>query len=223
MLTYYDRINPLYGAARADLFRYLLLYEHGGVYLDIKSTIDRALDDVLRLDDVYLLSQWRNRRGQVYQDWGVHHPSIDGVLNEYQQWHIAAAPKHPFLAAVIAKVRRNIDGYNPFRDGVGKSGVVKLTGPIAYTSAIQPIERYHRHRLVDIEDLGFRYSIFPSTGSNKYGHVEIFASHYTILSAPIINNRSYGAVEEMLIKNLHQYRSAYRGLRKLIEKSIRSE
>ncbi|MCA3362157.1 MAG: hypothetical protein INF74_09420, partial [Roseomonas sp.] len=29
-------IHPDYGAARADFFRYLLLYRLGGVYLDIK-------------------------------------------------------------------------------------------------------------------------------------------------------------------------------------------
>ena len=30
VLSYYERINPRYGAARADLFRYLLLYKSGG-------------------------------------------------------------------------------------------------------------------------------------------------------------------------------------------------
>src|ERR1700723_370599 len=44
MLSYYESITPRYGAARADLFRYLLIYEYGGVYLDIKSTIINPLD-----------------------------------------------------------------------------------------------------------------------------------------------------------------------------------
>src|SRR5665213_1678332 len=44
-IDYYERINPLYGAARADFFRYLLLYKFGGVYLDIKSTASKSLDD----------------------------------------------------------------------------------------------------------------------------------------------------------------------------------
>jgi mannosyltransferase OCH1-like enzyme len=220
MLKCYDRINPAYGPARADLFRYLLLYEHGGVYLDIKSTVDSALDDVLRPDDVYLLSQWRNRRGQAYEGWGLHQPSIDSVKNEYQQWHIVASAKHPFLEAVIAKVQRNIDKYNPFRDGVGKSGVIKLTGPVAYTSAIRPILERYDHTIVDIEDMGFRYSIAPPTTTNKYGHVELFASHYTTLSEPIVKKKEYSGVEGLVIRNLHQYSSAYRGLRRRIKKSL---
>ncbi len=48
ILTYFERINPKYGAARADLFRYLLMYIYGGVYLDIKSTFTRPIDEVLQ-------------------------------------------------------------------------------------------------------------------------------------------------------------------------------
>src|SRR5438067_2696757 len=34
ILDLYLKINPNYGAARADLFRYLCIYQLGGVYLD---------------------------------------------------------------------------------------------------------------------------------------------------------------------------------------------
>lgn len=36
-LAAYLRIGPEYGAARADLLRYLVIYKHGGVYLDLQS------------------------------------------------------------------------------------------------------------------------------------------------------------------------------------------
>jgi mannosyltransferase OCH1-like enzyme len=213
MLNYYENINPMYGAARADLFRYLLIYEYGGVYLDIKSTIVNPLDDVLRPDDDYLLSKWRNGPGEDYEGWGTYYPKIDGIESEYQQWHIVASARHPFLKAVIEKVRHNIDRYSPFTDGVGKNGVMKLTGPIAYTSAIEPILAHHKHRLLDIEDLGFRYSIIPSENHNQYGHVKLFKNHYTTLTEPIVKRRQYSRFEGLLIKNLHQYGSAYRRLR----------
>src|SRR4051794_34826120 len=44
ILSMYNLINPEYGAARADLFRYLLMYKDGGIYLDIKSRIVKPLD-----------------------------------------------------------------------------------------------------------------------------------------------------------------------------------
>jgi len=52
MQNLYKRINPSYGPARADLFRYLLIYKIGGVYLDMKSTTTKPLSEVLRPDDV---------------------------------------------------------------------------------------------------------------------------------------------------------------------------
>ena len=35
MLNIYNSIDESYGPCRADLFRYLILYDKGGIYLDI--------------------------------------------------------------------------------------------------------------------------------------------------------------------------------------------
>src|ERR1700733_5465368 len=96
---------------------------------------------------------------------------------------------------------------------------MKLTGPIAYTSAIEPIRSHHKCRVLNIEDLGFRYSIIPSENHNQYGHVKLFKNHYTTLTEPIVRRRQYSRIEGLLIKNLHQYGSAYRRLRNRIKKS----
>src|SRR4051794_4030765 len=61
ILGYFERIDPIYGAARADLFRYLLMYKYGGVYMDVKSTCTQPLDETLRPGDRFILSQWRNK------------------------------------------------------------------------------------------------------------------------------------------------------------------
>jgi len=190
MLERYDRIKPLYGPARADLFRYLLLYKKGGVYLDVKSTATRPLDTVIREDDAFILSHWRNAPDQEHAGWGVFpdHPALSG-RGEFQQWHVVAAPGHPFLAAVIDAVMRNIDHYDPVRNGVGKLAVVKMTGPIAYSLAIHPIKDRHPHRLVDAEDLGFVFSIFGTQGWRQTGllpHAAHFKSHYSTATEPIL-------------------------------------
>ncbi len=152
MLKAYRRLNPVYGAMRADFFRYLLMYKQGGVYLDIKSSCREPLDAILRLDESYLLSHWRDER------WG-RYPEL-GPLGEYQQWHIVAAPGHPFLATVIQRINENIARYTPGRDGTGRLAVFRLTGPIAYTLAIEPVRNQHPHRLVDAEMMGFVYTVF---------------------------------------------------------------
>jgi mannosyltransferase OCH1-like enzyme len=55
-LDTFNRIDSAYGAAKADFFRYLLMYEYGGVYLDIKSRTRLPLTQVLADDDHYILS-----------------------------------------------------------------------------------------------------------------------------------------------------------------------
>ena len=179
----YDSIDPNYGAARADYFRYLLIYKMGGIYLDVKSSCNQKFDDVINQDDEFILSRWSNKPKSRYFGWG-RHASL-GWKSEFQQWHVIAKPGHPFLKAVIDRVTLNLKKYQPLRDGVGKFGVLNLTGPIAYTNAISPIKNKYHHRLVDIEDLGFDYSIIRSLGSKKK-HSKFMTSNYRKLIRPII-------------------------------------
>ena len=187
ILEYYERIDPRYGAARADLFRYLLLYKCGGIYMDVKSTCTQPFDQMLKPDDTYILSQWRNKPGEVHAGWGTkgvgHVPG-----GEYQQWHIVAAPGHPFLKAVIEAVLSNIDQYRPWAHGTGGPGVLRLTGPIAYTLAIHPLLATSGYRLVSNEtEIGLQYSIFKPAS-----HKTLFKAHYSNLTESIVKLKGAG-------------------------------
>lgn len=184
VLERYRRIAPDYGAARADLFRYLAVYRHGGVYLDIKSTADLPFDQVLRPDDRFILSQWENGPGTDRAVWGLH-PELRHVPGgEFQQWFIAAAPGHPFLRAVIERILFNIDTYSAFRTGVGLN-VVRVTGPIPYTLAIQPLlDRYPHRRVRHDGELGLRYSVM-----GYHAHHAHFRGHYSQRRTPIVGER----------------------------------
>ena len=84
----------------------------------------------------------------------MNHPQLSG-RGEYQQWHIVAEAGHPFLEAVIQRVKRNIDNYDPLQERVGKIAVLRMTGPIAYTLAIQSVQDRGAYRLAESEDMGF--------------------------------------------------------------------
>lgn len=194
-------INPLYGAAKADFFRYCLIYHFGGIYLDIKSTFTADLSQLVQKNDQFLLSQWDNKPGQQHFRWGIHPQLSEFPGGEYQQWFLAASPHHPFLEKVIQKVTKNILDY-PLRPDkpVGKSGVLEITGPIAYTLAINnyivknkvPEGGIFRH--VESRREGFKYSIFEHSGqtlshsrhykSGQYGNqsnrLDIDAAQYSI-------------------------------------------
>lgn len=178
VLRAYNRIDPLYGAARADLLRQLVIYELGGVYLDIKSYTEVPLSDIVRDDDQYLLSQWTdNGPGQERAGFGLHPDlaHIDG--GEYQTFHVIANRKHPFTKAVIDRIVKNVEDYRPWHS-VGSMGVLRTTGPIAYTLAIHPILHRHPHRIIDYKSSGIVYSI-------EYEHQSVFRNHYSNLSGPI--------------------------------------
>jgi len=185
LLKYYLAINKNYGAARADFFRYLVMYRDGGVYIDIKSTFTKPFSEVLKDDDEYIISHWN------YGTWGMHE-EVDLPLGEYQQCYIIAAPGHPFLKAVIDKVVDNITNYS---DGglptssnrkIGKYGTLNTTGPFAYTHAISRIIDKYKHRMVDsVKDLGFKYTVFSVRNTGR--HYRMFKKHYTNLLEPIVN------------------------------------
>lgn len=178
----FNRIAPEYGAARADFFRYLYIYEKGGIYLDIKSTCTVPFNDIIKPDDVMLLSHWDNGLGMEHQNWGFH-PGC-GPYGEYQNWFLIAAPKHPALKGVIDKILEEIERYT-LAFGVGQQGTLQLTGPIIYTHGLVPWLTSKNHRLFDSRTAGLVYSILPS----KLGLVIPDKPKYTQLSTPIIQEK----------------------------------
>lgn len=180
MLATYRLIDPAYPAAQADLLRYLICFAEGGVYLDLKSTTRRPLDEVLRPGDTFLLNQWHVLRDSPQ---GNHDEIREVAGGEYTNWCILSAPGHPFLRAVLEHVIDNLHRYRPLRDGVGRHGVLRTTGPIAFTRAIHPIRDDHPHRRVILDpDEGVVFSVFDDIHS----HRGVSGPHYSQLVLPVV-------------------------------------
>lgn len=167
----YASINPAYGAARADLFRYCLLYRNGGIYLDIKSGA-KALGSLLRPDDCMLVSTW----GRPC-NWGKY-----GKSNvEYQQWWLACEPGSPVMRDVIDEVVRRIELY---REGTStddtRSAVLATTGPIPFTAVVRRYVGTEHLRKVAPDGSGCMvYSVVA--GAHKPG------ASYSSYRGPLIN------------------------------------
>jgi hypothetical protein len=186
MMSLYDRIDPAYRAVQSDILRYLLCYARGGVYLDLKSTVTRPLDQVLRPDDVFLLSQWlvdRHKPAGVGQ-----HPELRHIPgHEYCNWAIFSAPGHPFLRAAIERFTHNMQTYAPFRDGVGRYATIRMAGPITYSLAIHPLREKYPHRYVDFEgEEGVQFSIYGDIST----HRGTTGRHYSELTIPVVKGSS---------------------------------
>lgn len=201
LVGYYAQISAAYGAAKADFFRYLLIYRYGGVYIDIKSTINKPLSSTIQPADRFLLSNWREWHAQAgYKGWGKYWELAHVEDGEFQQWHIVSVAGHPYLRAVILALLRNIKHYHPYWFGVGKLGVLRTTGPIAYTLAIAAVRAADQIDLVNIRaDYGFEYSIFE-----KNGHLEVFSQHYSKTPLPIIQKSRTASALAFLVGALQK-------------------
>lgn len=208
----YQAINPSYGAARADFFRYCACFLLGGVYIDVKSHISAPLSLMLKDEDQFLLSQWDNRPGQDHADTWGRHAEIGHVMGgEFIQWLIVARSRHPFLKAVIGSLIKGIEAEQLSSGNrlSGWKGVLKLTGPIAFTRAIvgeirkTNVYRHNRHyRYFNFHEESCHYSIFEDNfvsnvarpqgwSSFKQGVLASLASqykqgHYSRNTEPIV-------------------------------------
>jgi mannosyltransferase OCH1-like enzyme len=108
----YKRINI--GAAKADFFRYAILYKKGGIYLDIDSGINEAINTWIANDDVAIITR-------------------EGDPTLFAQWALIYSPGHPFLKKTIEMVLENL------RQNKYPHDVHKMTGPTVYTEAINAV------------------------------------------------------------------------------------
>ncbi|MBO4498952.1 MAG: hypothetical protein J5732_01710 [Bacteroidaceae bacterium] len=191
--SYFSRINPKYGAARADFLRYLLIYHYGGVYLDLKCTFTKPLSDSLLTSDAFVLPIWGEHGERGERDRSVIPSDItrELLLNPV----IISSPGHPFIYRLLVNIMKKIDSYNPYTDGVGWNGVHEVTGPWIYSRSIyECIDKNNGlFRRDDIhQSLGYCLSIYKNKENNEYGgvglHAETKMTDYRRNVEPVVKN-----------------------------------
>ena len=166
ILDAYQAINPDYGPARADFFRYLVIYKYGGIYLDIKSVILANIEkEITNNSDKLLVSKGRDSFLNYPNNFGfipIFNNKFDwsdfsGIkFGEYNNWHIIAPAGHPVLGKIIQQIVSNIEyGLNRMEEYEnGEYSVLALTGPLLFTRII---EKYKKEDVI----------IFPPRLNNK--------------------------------------------------------
>jgi len=184
LLWAYHIIAPSSGAAKADLWRYAVLWVHGGVYIDDDSDMHSPLDKMVEPEDElivsfekngfngnrcyipkYHLSDFYTYRNASRRKRNVFHNRI--LLN----WAMAAAPHHP----IIEETMRNaveIIRHEHARDSLLRSlhaayrweVVMCATGPSLLTGTARELVLSERQPAVslklaqtDFKDFGGRF------------------------------------------------------------------
>lgn len=149
------------GAAKADFFRYAILFKKGGVYLDIDSLIKTKIDDFILPTDKALIA---------LEGHGVH----------YCQWALFFEAGHPFLRQIIDDIVENIEENKYPKD------VHQTTGPTAFTLAVKKVLEQNEN--VTYREIGKDYdhhakfsypmSKFFIYGLSRKGHWRNMQNHH---------------------------------------------
>ena len=160
----YKKINNVYGAMKADFFRYCILYRIGGIYLDIKSVINYPIFKLINKDDTCILDIPRNDK----EPYRIFSPS-------YEQWLLMFSPNHPYLLEMINTMVEYIENnYVPRLANYNlntKQKILHITGPDAFTKAINNYIKKNNnkvlHRSIDY-DKYFNINILGEGYKNMY-------------------------------------------------------
>lgn len=137
----YMKINPKLGAMKSDFWRYCILYELGGIYLDIKIKLLKNLNEIIKpLDRCIFMPP---------NLWGPNRKRNN--IPVYEQWILLFYPKHHYLKKMIEVMTMNIlNEYEPPCDilnypecSLTKHKILHTTGPDALAKVIHSCEKDH--------------------------------------------------------------------------------
>jgi mannosyltransferase OCH1-like enzyme len=173
----YKNINNVYGAMKADFFRYCVLYKMGGIYLDIKSVINYPIFKLIKKNDACILDIPRNDK----EPYRANTPT-------YEQWLLMFCPYHPYLLEMINTMVKYIENkYIPTLNNYKlntKQKILHITGPDAFTKAINDYIKNNNqilHRSIDY-DKYFNINILGESYKNMYRFYN--KKHYSEYNAP---------------------------------------
>jgi len=136
-----------FGASKADRWRYCVLYQFGGVYLDFDSRIKCSLSHIVGTDFEEVISYENNSLLDFISP--IYTPDIEFFLNAKPKsnilektenpalnWMLAFKKEHPLLEIVIKNIEKYCDFFIDRRFDSTHMAVVNCTGPIMFTRSL---------------------------------------------------------------------------------------
>lgn len=178
----YEALNPALGAAKADLWRYAVLYAVGGVYIDADAGFVGNLDSLISPKDEIILSVGRHRLHRCYKSTYHLDKSAESELygnHVIIQWMLISAPYDPFLSRTIINIVEIIKseylGQSVLSPTISKAHMVSCTtGSHIFTNSVKqviysPTSVLHGYRL-DGANYATLHGTFRSEGKDGPDH-----------------------------------------------------
>ena len=128
-------IKSKFGPMRADIFRYCILFDRGGYYFDISKGCESPIRMMHDKNCEALISFENNSHSNTLE---VETSALlDHPHNLIIQWGFGFAKGHIFLEEVIRSI---VDRYRDYEGTIfqnPKEAILELTGPRAFTAAVQ--------------------------------------------------------------------------------------
>jgi len=197
---YYMSTNSEYGALRADIWRYLIIYHHGGVYIDHKVRILKSLSSTLDLNAELCVSYKGDKRSLYtkLKNWICEE-------EELIQYCFAGKKKSKQLKKVIDLMLERLKQqrtfiYKPWKrilyPGTGHSGVYGVfytTGPLMFTDALK--DSFDKMKIWNNEfDESIEYPIlklcsFTEETMFSYGALHLLSNSYHFCTKKILTEK----------------------------------
>lgn len=182
------------GAARADIWRYCILYEYGGVYLDIDSSFHPTLISHIGPDFGELFSFESNPITykhkylvKTIKRINTTDRSLPIPMHLNLQWLFFCKPKHVVLEIAIRLISQRFLNLGIIRnidqelESDATSFVLNLTGPAVFSEAVL-ISRCLGHTLRFMQTDFGGFGKFKSATASAYFYRSTASKHYSQIS-----------------------------------------
>eukprot|EP01084_Bolivina_argentea_P139863 245990_1 len=138
----YNMIDTLNGAARADIFRYSILWKYGGIWIDFDGVCFIPFDE--------MIVKFSNSSAIIYHT----------ITGGHGQWLLMFEPKHVILTETINKIIYNILSPEKQKELSlydTKGDITKITRKVTGPSTFSKSVRYAKKKYKLVENIDYSY------------------------------------------------------------------
>lgn len=163
----YER--AVFGALKADLFRYCIVFERGGYYFDISKGLNTSISSL----HSPIVTGFISFEGNETQTQPI--PGAKSKLLRPEkrviQWGFGFAPKHEVLSILIGDIVERFPEYDGKKFAIPKIAIIELSGPAAMTRALNKyLETNSAENLaqLDVDFAGHGLYSLPGSGARHH-------------------------------------------------------